>query len=70
MFEEKTLDLLALLITHVGGVSLAVSVVPRPPNLAPTRVSSSDDVDKKRKRGQGGKGPEGTKEGEITCPSQ
>ena len=70
VFEERTLDLLALLTAHVGGASLAISVVPRP--LTPTlmRASSSDAAEKKRKKGQGGKGPEGTKEGEITHSSQ
>ena len=59
VLEEKTLDLLALLTTHSRGASLAVPMVPRPPTLAPTRASSSDVAVKKRKRGQGGMGPEG-----------
>ena len=70
VLKEKTLDLLALLTTHAEGASPAVLVVPRPPTPTPTHVSSGDTAGKKRKRGQGGKGPEGAEEGEITCPSQ
>ena len=69
-FEEKTPDLLALLIAYVRGISLAIPVVPRPPTPTSVRASSSDAAEKKRKRGQGGKGPEGVKEGKITHFSQ
>ena len=69
-FEEKTPDLLALLIAYVRGISLAIPVVPRSPTPTSVRASSSDAAEKKRKRGQGGKGPEGVKEGEITHSSQ
>ena len=70
VLKEKTPDLLALLIAHVGATSPTVLVVPRSLTPALTRASSSDAVDKKRKKGQGGKGSEGAKEGEITHPSQ
>ena len=70
MFEEKTLDLLALLTAHARCAYPTVLVVPRPPTLAPTCASSSDAANKKRKKGKGGKGPEGAEEREITYPSQ
>ena len=70
VFEERTPDLLALLTAHVGGASLAISVVPRPLTPTLTCASSGDAAEKKRKKGQGGKGPEGTEEGEITHSSQ
>lgn len=54
---EKTPDLLALLTAHVGGASLVVPV-PQPPTLALAVVSFGDAANKKRKRGQGGKGSE------------
>ena len=57
VLEEKTLDLLALLTTHVGGNSPVVPIIPRPPTPAPAQA-----VKKKRKRG---KATEGSKEGEI-----
>ena len=60
-FEEKTLDLLALLTAHTGGYSPVVKVVPRPPTPSPT--------DKKQKRAQCGKGTEGAEEGEVTQSS-
>ena len=63
-FEEKTPDLLALIMAHVGGSSLAVAVT-WPPTLAATHTSPADAEDKKRKRAQGGKGAEGIEEGEI-----
>lgn len=62
VLEEKTPDLLALLIAHVRGVSPAVFMVPQPPTPASARASSGDATKKKRKKG---KGSEGTKEGEI-----
>ena len=49
-FEEKTPDLFALLITHVGGFAPVVAMVPRPPTPATTHMSSADVGDKKRKR--------------------
>ena len=49
-FEEKTPDLLALLIAYTGGSSLAVAVVPHPPTPATTHTSPTDAGDKKRKR--------------------
>ena len=69
-FEEKTLDFLALLIAYIGGISLAIPVVPRPPTLALVRASFCDAAEKKRKKGQGGKGLKGAEEGEITRSSQ
>ena len=68
-FEEKTLDLLALLTAHTGGSSPTVVVVTWPPTLAATHTSTTDARDKKRKMAQGGKGAEGTKEREITHSS-
>ena len=68
-FEEKTQHLLALLTAHVGGSSPVVAVVTRPPTLAATNMSTTNAEDKKRKRAQGGKGAEGTEEGEITHTS-
>lgn len=68
-FEEKTLDLLALLTAHVGGSSPAVPVVTRPHTPTPTHTSSVEAIDKKRKRVHGGKGPKGNEEGEITQSS-
>ena len=68
-FEEKTLNLLALLTAHAGGSSLTVAVVTRPPTLAATHTSTTNTEDKKRKKAQGGKGAEGTEEGEITHTS-
>lgn len=67
VLEEKTLDLLALLTTHMGA---AILVVPRLPTPAPTHASFGDAANKKRKGSQRGKGSEGAEEGEITCPSQ
>ena len=69
-FEEKTLDFLALLIAYIGGISLAIPVVPRPPTLALVRASFGDAAKKKRKKGQCGKGLKGAEEGEITRSSQ
>lgn len=68
-FEEKTPDLLALLTAHAGGAFPAIPMVLWPPTPAPTRASSSDAANKKRKKGQGGKGPMDTEEGEITRSS-
>lgn len=68
-FEEKMLDLLALLTAHARGSSLAVPVVTRPPNLAPTRTSFVETANKKRKRAQGGKGTKGAEEGKVTQSS-
>lgn len=65
-FEEETSDLLALLMAHTRGSSPAMVVVPQPPTLAPACVSSTDAVDKKRKRAQGGKSTKGAEEGEVT----
>ena len=62
-FEEKTPDFLALLTAHAGGSSPAVVVVPQPPTPAATQTSLADAGDKKRKRAQGSKEPEGTEEG-------
>ena len=70
VFEERTPDLLALLTAHARGASLPISVVPRPLTPTLTRASFSDAAKKKRKKGQGGKGLEGTEEGEITHSSQ
>ena len=67
-FEEKTPDLLALLTAHVGGMSLAVVVTPCPPTPVAVHTSPVEAIDKKRKRGRGGKGPEGVEEGEIVEP--
>ena len=69
-FEEKTPNHLALLTAYTGGVSPAISVVPRPPTLALVCASFDDATEKKRKEGQGGKGPKGAEEGEITHSSQ
>ena len=69
VFEENTPDLLTLLIAHARGASLAIPVVSQPPIPASTRVSFGNAIEKKRKRGQGGKCSEGTKEGEITHSS-
>jgi len=57
VLEEKTLDLLALLTTHVGGNSPVVPKNPRLPTLALAQA-----IKKKRKKG---KATEGSKEGEI-----
>ena len=70
VFEEKTPDLLVLLTTHTGGASPAIPMVPQPPTPTPMRISSNDATEKKRKRGQGDKSPEGTEEGEIIHSSQ
>ena len=67
VLEEKTPDLLALLIAHARGASPAIPVVPRPPTPTPTHASSSDAADKKRKRGKGSKGAE---EGESILLTQ
>ena len=40
--EEKTPDLLALLIAYAGGSSPAVAVTPRPPTPAVTHISPAD----------------------------
>ena len=66
VLEEKTPNLLALLIAHARGASLSIPVVQTP---APTVASSSDVIDKKRKKGQKGKGSEDVEEGEVTHPS-
>ena len=50
-FEEKTLDLLAMLIAHVGGFSPAVVVTPYLPTAAIMHTSPANAVDKKRKWG-------------------
>ena len=50
-FEEKTLDLLAMLIAHVGGFSPAVVVTPYLPTPAVTHTSPANAIDKKRKWG-------------------
>ena len=63
-FEEKTPDLLALLMAHVGGSSLAMAIAPQPPTPATTHTSPVDAEDKKRKRAQGGKSIDGIEEGE------
>ena len=68
-FEEKTPNLLDLLMAHTGGFSPAIPVVPQPPTPALTRASSIDAADKKIKRGQGGKGIEGAEEGKVTHSS-
>ena len=65
-FKEKMPDLLALLIAHVRGSSPNVPVVTRPPTPAPTCTSSVEAADKKWKKAQEDKGPEGAKEGEVT----
>ena len=39
-----------LLIAHAGGASLAIPMAPQPPIPTPTRASSGDAADKKRKR--------------------
>ena len=70
VLEEKTPDLLALLTTHPGGAFPTILVMPRPPTPTPTIASSGDVADKKRKKGQGGKGYEDVEEGEVTRPSQ
>lgn len=73
VFEEKTLDLMALLKALAGDSSPAIPVmlvVPRPLTPFPGCTSAGDAVKKKRKRGQGGKSLDGTEEGEITCSSQ
>ena len=72
-FEEKTPNLMALLEPHARNASPTVPVVlvlPRPRTPAPGHTSFGDAVDKKRKRGQGGKGPEDAEEGEVTHSSQ
>lgn len=51
-FEEKSLDLIALLNDHARGNILGVVVVPQPPTPATTRISSIEAVDRKRKRAQ------------------
>ena len=66
VLEEKTPNLLALLIAHARGASPAIPVVRTP---APMDASSSDVIDKKRKKGQKGKGSEDVEEGEVTHPS-
>ena len=68
-FEEKTLDLFSLLMAHIGGSSLAVAVVPRPPTPAMTHASFVDVADKKRKKAQESKGTKGAEEGEVTHSS-
>jgi len=67
-FEEKTPDLFALLTSHVEGMSLAVLVTPYPPTPVAVHTSPAEAIDKKRKRGRGGKGSEGVEEGEIVEP--
>ena len=68
-FEEKTLDLFALLMAHIGGSSPAVTVVPQPPTLATIYASFVGVANKQRKRAQGGKGTKGAKEREVTHSS-
>ena len=63
VLEEKMPDLLALLTAHIGGDALVVPIVPRPPTLGPSHISTADAPEKKRKRG---KQTEGSEEGEIT----
>lgn len=65
-FEEKTPDLLVVLIAHAEGSTPTVVVVPQPPTLAATHMSSANARDKKRKKAQEGKSAEGIEEGEIT----
>lgn len=67
VLEEKTLDLLALLTAHVGGDTLMVPIVPRPPTPAPLHTPAIDAPEKKRKRG---KWSEGFEEGEIPKSTQ
>ena len=50
VLEEKTLDLLALLIAQVGGNAPMVLVVPRLPTLAPPHPSATEVAEKKRKK--------------------
>lgn len=57
VLEEKASDLLELLTTYTRGTSAVVHVVPRPPTLAPTHVSSGDAIDKKGKEYKGAKDP-------------
>ena len=51
VLEEKTPDLLALLMAHTEGNSLVVPVVPRPPMLAPALPSPSKATKKKESEG-------------------
>lgn len=67
-FEEKTPDLLTLLTAYAGGSSPAVVVPPQLTTPAMTRTSPAKAANKKRKRGQEGKGPEETEEGEMAEP--
>lgn len=68
-FEEKTLNLMALLEAHVGSASPVVPMIPvapRPPTPTLGRASSCDAADKNRKMGQVGKGLEDAEEEEVT----
>ena len=65
-FEEKTLDLLALLTAHARGSSPTVPVVTRAPTPTPIHTSFMDTAEKKRKRAQWGKGTNGVEEGEVS----
>lgn len=68
VFKEKNPNLMALLKAHTGDSSPAIPVmlvVPRPPTPVLGGASSVDATKKKRKRGQGGKGSDGTDEGGI-----
>lgn len=69
VLEEKTLDLLVVLIAHAGRDSPIVSVVHRPPTPIPPFPSRSEATKKKRKRGRQF-GKESSKEVEILPNSQ
>ena len=70
VFEEKTPDLLALLIAHAGGNASVVPVIPRPPTPAPSPYPSATAVaKKKRKRGKQIR-KESSEEGQIPSSTQ
>ena len=50
VLEEKTPDLLALLIAYVGGNAPVVLVVPRPPTPILPHPTASKATEKKRKK--------------------
>lgn len=69
VLKEKTSDLLALLIAHIGGNALIVPVVPRPLTPISPHPSIIEAIGKKRKRRKQTR-KESSEEGEIPLSIQ
>ena len=52
ILEEKTPDLLELLIAHVEGNSSVVPVVPWPTTSALTQAAAAEAIEKKKEKGK------------------